>query len=334
MIGFGLRGLVLAAAILLAGPRAAWADPAEAATGKDSVIITQRVEGDLHLAAASVSVLSRVDGDVNATATTIDVGADARIGGDVDLVAETLTLGGRLAGGSVQGVTVVINGRIDGDLDITAAKLIIGPSAKIGGTITYHSDREAEVAAEAKISGALIREGAASGRGAGHGDGGFLGFWPFIVMFLAGAAVTAVMPHAVADARQALLAQPRQALLGGLAVLVAPPLAIAALAITFFGIPSAVVLLVLYWLMLFAATVAAAGILGDAVIGWGGGQATSTAVRILAMGIGSVLLWLLVMVTGGFGLVLSAIIGTAAIAALAGGVGAVRHIHFRWPQRG
>lgn len=243
-----------------------------AAAGK--VVVDQPVGGDASLAGGSVDVRAPVGDDVRAVGG--DVTIESTVGGELFATGGNISLARAASvarSATLYGSSVEIDGRVDGDLRATARKVTIdgevrgnvrlvaeeielGPTARIGGTLTYASASELKKAEGATVAGAVTRE-----QQAPRGDerartgqweksvqvpswGG--GILSFLALLAAGAMFLLLLPRFAVTASQRIQSSPWLALGIGFGTVVAIPFLAVLLFITILGIPLGIALFALY----------------------------------------------------------------------------------------
>jgi len=134
-----------------------------------SVTSAARISGDLYAAGGTVLVSGPVGADLVVAGGTITVtgtvGDDLRAAGGT-VIIQGLVRGDALIGGGlvrldaqvnqdvkIGGGDVYINAPVTGNVEVHADKLTLGPMARIAGTLTYNSPREAVVEEGATVAG-------------------------------------------------------------------------------------------------------------------------------------------------------------------------------------
>ena len=267
------------------------------------VIIEQRVSGDVIAAGGMVDVSAEVLDDVRAVGGTVTLrgpikGDAIAAGGTVDLRGDA-TVGGRvwLSGGEVAvagrvgthlkaaAERIVISGTVEGNVDLTAERIEILPTARVTGTLTYRSPREARIDPAAQIAGGITRapfqRPSRLNRVAG---------WLILVGALGvlGTALILMFPAFSAGAARTLGDEPWKSLGLGAATLVGAPVAAVLLTITVVGAALGVTALVVWGLAVLAGYLTGTLFVGQLVVSslQRGAPPTSTGAWIGALVIG------------------------------------------------
>lgn len=224
-----------------------------------SVDVSAPVGDDVRAAGGDVNINSTVGGELIASAGNITLTRDSRIANAVSLFAGSVAINGKAAGPlNVRAQTIVLNGEVSGDARLVAEHIKLGPTAKIGGALSYASSTDLEKTDGAVIAGVITREdrtGAQQGgKGNRGGPGDKQGYGPcgqaWIVIFLAllacSAAFLAVFPTFATNAADSIKQKPWISLGLGFGTLVAVPLLAAVLIMTVLGIPLAFAAMALY----------------------------------------------------------------------------------------
>lgn len=256
-----------------------------------SLVVTAPITGDALFLGGSVDARAKVNGDVRALGgnVTIErpVGGDlsiaafsvrdeGRAGGSVFVVAANTTLAAGAAGPvRIYGNDVFLSGDFGSDVNIVASgRVTVAASTTIRGALTYESPEEANISTAATIKGGVhytntsyLPSSAVSRQLAVVSLGIFLLMRILGALILAGLLAglfprlgEAVMAQAYLPVRSIFLT-----LLLGFAVLVATPVLLVLIALTFVGIGIALLLFICYALLTFLAYLYAGVLVGNAL---------------------------------------------------------------------
>lgn len=200
----------------------------DATVSGGTITVDGRIEGSLNVAGGSVEVRGEVVGAVRVSGGTVrisgsvgrdlvvfggtaTVDASATIAGDLAGGVGTLTVDGSVAGNVLVGAgSLTLNGSVGGDLDVGVTDLVLGPSAVVGGDVTYRSRNEARVADGAEVSGSIERLQPADVPGASpladNPIAAFLGILVGLLLF--GWTLLAIRPRLVLGSGEALRRSP------------------------------------------------------------------------------------------------------------------------------
>ena len=278
------------------------------------------VAGSLRATSGKLILRGRIGGNVLASAGVFEIEDTATISGKATLGAGTIHIAGHILGDLRVGAgEVVISGRIDGDAKIAARTIRILPSARIAGDLIYHSPEAIQLSDQAEIGGDVTfmqSEGMMDREGGMFALAGATHLVLIIGLILLASAFVLAIPKLF----PALDRQSRGRNLScvglGFAVLVGAPILIFLLFISAVGIPIAVLLVAVYFLMVITGQFGSSYVLGRRLISWTKHDATRKPLyRIGATALGLSILWLLAVVP---------ILGVIVIAlATARGVGAL-----------
>lgn len=244
------------------------------ATG-GTVVIEKPVGGDVRVAAGRVHITSDVAGDIAAAGGTVNVSGKARglyiFGGNVQVT------GGASGPVTIYGSDISLSGDFTGDVEIIASdRFTVGEGTHIAGTLRYNAPEQAAIPATAAIDGGATYTGSyayvptkeEARKFAIAGAGIFLIVRTLAGMIVAGLLVGLFPQFAGRVADMALTSGGRRtslfALLG-FGLLVATPLLILLLLLSFVGAGIALLLGVLYLLLLLLAYIYAGVIAGAAL---------------------------------------------------------------------
>ncbi len=253
--------------------------------------VSSSVAGDALLAGGTINVRKAVAGDVRAVGGEILV--DGTIGGDLMAVAGTITasttatdmhlLGATVrvsgSGGKVMvyGADVYLSGLLQGDVTVTASdKVFIAEGTQITGALKYDAPQQVVVPASAVIAGGVTYTGSSTflptneeaKRFAIAGAGVLLVVRILAIVIAAGVVVGLFPQLALMVVERTLRRTPRKSALFallGFATVVATPVLIMFLLISFVGFALAVLLAALYVLLLMLAYLYAGLIAGAAL---------------------------------------------------------------------
>ena len=227
--------------------------------------LSGRVGHNVYAAARRIELEGNIDGNARLAAADLHVAPAARIGGGSTLAADTIEFEGQSLGYLTAAArSVSIDGHVGGDATVTAAELDIGPQAVIDGSLVFRGPRAPNVASTARIHNGVhfIEQHERHAAPALFSVGAWL--W-LVGWMVAGALFIAIWPGFTSAITRETALHHWYAVLTGLAVLVATPVAIVLLLVTVIGIPVALVVLALYLLALPLGYLAGAATLGDAV---------------------------------------------------------------------
>ncbi|HEX7926733.1 MAG TPA: hypothetical protein VF678_04015 [bacterium] len=205
---------------------------------------------DVRVAGGEVTVYAHVTGDLIAAGGRVHVAPGSRIGGRTALAGGKVVVSGivdkRL---HAAGSTVTINGVVNGDADIEARHVILGPTARITGDLSYRSPEPAQIDPAAKVTGKVEHLVSPLEKRAARAKWWFALVTALTLAFSVwaiGAAWYGAFPNFSRAAPGTLATAPLWSLIAGLIVVFATPPAAIGLAAVVIGLPIAGLLFVLY----------------------------------------------------------------------------------------
>jgi hypothetical protein len=245
-----------------------------------SVRLGGRVGQDLYAAGGKVIVEGAIGRNARVAGGQAEIGPKGQVNGNLAIAGGQVTLRGPVKGHvQVAGGEVLIDAAVDGDVRAATGELTLGPNARIGGKLVYRSREEVRRDPAAQVAGGIERgPPVAHGTRAAqtHRAHGFEGGWIWTAGLIVLAAVFAAAFPAISQRVGAQLrAHPGFALLFGFIGLVCIPVAAVILMITIIGLPLALLVLLLYFVLLILGYVVAAVTLGDAFLARFRAQAAS-----------------------------------------------------------
>lgn len=174
------------------------------------VDVNADVSGDIYAAGFSVNVTGGVGGDITAAGNTVTVQSATAVTGNVRLAGATVVLGAPVGGSAlVTAQSLTLNVPVSGDFSFYGETLTFGPDARVDGALEIRAPREiavpASVASADRVRFELLDSPdyvSEAGKTAGNVVGRF---WPvfwtiaawWLLLFLAGAGLIALLPRAV-----------------------------------------------------------------------------------------------------------------------------------------
>jgi hypothetical protein len=227
----------------------------------------------LRAAGGAVTIDARIKGDAVLAGGTVRVDSAAQIGRDLVIGGGSVNVSGRVGRNAlVGGGDVVIGGAIRGDAEIQANRIIVLPTARIGGALRYAADQPIEIQAGAQIAGGTTQMPAAS-RPRQVVTSPFSPrrwLWRSIAetigVLVLGFVVFAVAPKGAATVVGEVRERFGHSLLTGFVLLVTVPVAAVLLLFTVVGIPLSVVGMLLYLATLYPGLIFVAAWLGDRIL--------------------------------------------------------------------
>lgn len=274
-----------------------------AAGGK--ITVRQRIEGDATLAAGQVSVLSEIGGDLRAAGGEVRIanrvgGNAVCAGGNVEFSSAAEVLGPtRVAGGSVAlagkfhqdiavyGRDIKVDAELLGDTRLTGERIVIGPGARIVGTLRYSSPNEIQRDPAAQISGLIQRDADPSWRHHSYRQYAWWVLHPVFSfgMFALGVLWLLLFPRFSVDVNETLSGSPGKSIAAGLGVAAVVPWLAVLFFVTVVGIPIGMLLVMSYPLLLMIGYVALMCFVGERALKAMGRTTPSTGKRIALLAV-------------------------------------------------
>lgn len=226
-----------------------------------SVEIRAPIGHSAGIAAGSITVDASIGNNLSASGGEVRVARNAVIGNAARLFGGTITIDGRIRGSlHASAERVIINGQVDGDVRAAGETIVLGPGAKVGGSMTYASANEIQRGEGASIAGNVTRREPRAGKHLGDEEDELpqltkaATVFGSVVSFLAllgfGAIFLSVAPIFSVEAPDRIQSSPGKSLGYGLLAVVGVPLVAVLFILTIVGIPVGAMLLMLYPLAL------------------------------------------------------------------------------------
>lgn len=238
-----------------------------------SVRLTSPVLGDARIFGGTVTVSSQVAGDLAVIGGLItDTGSGAA---HTFLIGREVRVTGNNSGAvTIYGNTIVLGGVFVSDIEVTAGgKITLLPNTVIQGELRYQAPQEADIDASAKIVGGVHYTGASylptteEARAIALASFGVFLFVKILGALILAGLVAGLFPsfvtRVVGRATDSSVRRTLLTLLLGFGVLVATPVLILFLALTFVGLGLAFILTLAYLLLIPLAFVYAATVIGS-----------------------------------------------------------------------
>ncbi len=240
---------------------------ADATLAGGAVDIRAPVNEDLRVAAGTVRVERNIGGDLMATGGTISVDSQAHVGGATRLAGGEIIVAGNIdRDAKIHGGKITLSGRIDGDTRLIGQEIVVAPTARFGGNLSYSSPTALPDNLRTQVSGTITRLETTDGWQVEQRGAGRVLSWLhplfFVSMLVCGTLLYLLFPNAVNGVQRTIGEHPVRSLLIGLAMLFAIPPVTILLMVTVIGLPIGFALLLLYPLALLFGYLATAFFLG------------------------------------------------------------------------
>ncbi|WP_135606128.1 hypothetical protein [Methanococcoides sp. NM1] len=233
------------------------------------VIITGSVGDDVRVACGNFELSGHVGDDLLVTAGTVSTNETATIGGDTTIRSGDADLAGNFGGLlDVSAGDLVFSGNVEGDAILDASDLTIQPDSSIKGDLEYSSSKEISI--PVGIVGEEIKpERTEQREDSFDGDGvlkviSFIGkIAYYLFLFALGVILILVFPEKTEEIVKDIQEETFKNIAVGLLILVASIIGSLVLLITVIGIPIALFLLLLLFIVLLIAKIYTAMWLGE-----------------------------------------------------------------------
>lgn len=218
--------------------------------GQD-VTIKGSVHGDVRVAGQFVSVDADIERSLTVAAQTFSLDASAGVGRDLTTTGDSSNIKGSVGRDALlNGNTITMNGPIGRDARATGANIELKASAQVGGNFTYTSERAANIAVSAQVAGETRRQEVKDNGGASFAGVSALVYLYFLAAFLLIALLLVLfVPQGVHRTYEIARRSLGKTILVGFLVGLAAPFVIVLIAMTFVGLPVAILAL-LAWIFL------------------------------------------------------------------------------------
>lgn len=237
-----------------------------------TLILNGTTGGDLRAAGGTITVNGPVTGDVLIAGGTVNLTEKASVGGDLILAGGTVDIAGSVIGSvRVYGGKVRINSKITGEVWVEAGEqLTFGPKAEVTGKVTYRGPKQAIMEAGAQVSPIQFTATESKSGGGGAFKAFFTGalLIKLLAWIIAILLLIKLMPAKTKTAIEIAHAKPWASLGIGFLALVATPIAVIILFITFIGYYVALAVLSMYVTMLIFSALIGSLFLGNLLIKW------------------------------------------------------------------
>lgn len=226
-----------------------------------TVHVRAPVGKDVHAAGGTVNIDAPIGSGLAIAAGDARLGKQAVIGGSARVFAGSVTVDGTISGNlQASAERITINGQVHGNVRAAADEIILGPGAKIMGTLTYAAAKEIRQGEGAVIGGVVTRqdEGLEERTEAEEGVEGVVAtvvalvasVMMFVMTLALGALFLAMAPIFSVEAPDRVRASPGKSFGIGLLALVGVPVLAVLFFVTIIGIPAGVLLMAAYPLAL------------------------------------------------------------------------------------
>ncbi len=235
------------------------------------VDVVGHVGHSLKAAGSEISIDGEIGGNAMLAGATVRAAGTAKVGKDLMLCADEATILGAVDGGMRALCSRLdVAGKIKGDVGAQVREIIVRPEAEIGGDLRYESLEEGQISPKATIGGRKLwkQPRAHVRRSLRSTVAGKIAFavWSILALGLLGTIMIAVSPRGVARVATLTYASFGWSLLWGFVFLVCLPVAAILVMITVIGLPSGILGLILYGVLLYVGRIFCACALGRLIL--------------------------------------------------------------------
>ncbi|OGG14563.1 hypothetical protein A2773_02135 [Candidatus Gottesmanbacteria bacterium RIFCSPHIGHO2_01_FULL_39_10] len=242
-----------------------------------TILINGSVGGDLLVAGGNVTITGDVMGDIRAAGGSVilngNVGRNLTVfGGDINIEKSAKIAGNVLA----MGGKVNIDGKVGGKVQAQAGNLTLGENASIAGDLEYTSDKTAEIAKTATVSGAIsyhalsktvdVDEARRAAKGGLAAFTKTLDVVSLITSLFIGIIFIKLFPTSFGRMNDVLEKDPVKVFLVSIISFVVFPIFLVLLTLTIIGIPLSITLLILWFILNYIARIPIAFFIGNRIL--------------------------------------------------------------------
>jgi cytoskeletal protein CcmA (bactofilin family) len=219
-----------------------------------TLIISGTVQGSVRSVGQTVTISGNVLHNLTAAGQSFTLDESSKIGGDASIAANNIILNGKVGRDLIAGAsTLTVNGGVGRNVDTRVTHLYLNHSAHIGGNLSYTSKNNVVISTGAVINGTTTKS-LPKAQPSRH-FGSFIGISLLFGLFflLAGIVTSLVLvllfPQAIHSTTNQAIKNPWKVLLVGFITTLIAPILIIAMMITVIGIPLALFVLGIWFLI-------------------------------------------------------------------------------------
>lgn len=247
----------------------------------NSVDISGDIKGSLRAFAEEMIVSGDVENNAEVAGTEVTFARDSSIGKDVHAFGQKISINGNVGRDvNIYANTAEINGTVDGNVRVTGNEISIGPDAVIKGRLIYTSDKEPDVSPTAQI----VKGTESVAKNVDKNTMLYtvlIGVVSFLALFLVGFISIAIMPRTTKRIAESIGATPMISFAIGISAFIGTMFLLVFLAITFVGLPLALIIFALYLILIYMGTIYAGVALGMLIFKLTGNNEVSTYLYLL-----------------------------------------------------
>lgn len=239
-----------------------------------NVQIRGNVKNDVRAAGGSITVSAPIGGNLTVAGGNVEVTDSATVSGSLTAGAGSLSIFGPVGkGATICGGDVTFGNTIGNNVNAGIGKLTLTSAAKINGDLNYWSEKQAQIAQDASVSGALTYHPSSDSYDASKaigeaaaGVGMAVKLFEAITALIIGALIIRFTPFYTKRILDTSLTKPWASLGIGFAAIILTPILVGVLFVTILGIPLAVILLFMYLIELYIAKIFTSILIGQKLL--------------------------------------------------------------------
>jgi hypothetical protein len=260
-----------------------------------NVVVEGTINGDLLVAGGTVNVRGRVANNVRAAGGQViisgDIGRNVSTAGGSTTITDAARIGGSLAaaGGSLEVFAPIakdlnlaagqatLGNTVGGDVMAQVGQLTLTPKADVSGNLTYISNTPAQIQSGAKVNGTITQNRPPQQQVQPNQIAKTLATFALVVklMYLVSYLIVGLLlirffPLFIGSVADNINRRFWPSLGWGLLILILTPIIIFFLFITVLGIPLALILLAVFWILIFLSKIFVSLVIGQRILGWFG----------------------------------------------------------------
>ncbi len=246
-----------------------------------NITINGPVSGGVRVAGQTIDVNSVVEGSVSVAVSKFNLGANGKVTRDLSVVSETTDLNGDVARDvAFSGTKLNINKNVGRNIKASSSNINLGSSAVVAGNLEYTSANDYVKADGAKVNGSVQKYQPKKSENSGAKSfAKFIFGFALPALLITSLVLVLLAPRIFYSVTNNGLPMPWKALLFGIVTHIVLPIAMIILAVTFYGIPLAILLGVLWILLILLSGPVAAFYIGRLVL-----RNTNNAIWIMVAG--------------------------------------------------
>ncbi len=220
-----------------------------------TVNVSGKVDGDVRLAGQTVTLGATVAGNATVAGQSFTLESGSKIGGDLTIGSTDAVINGVVGRDmAVGGDSVTITGEVGRNIKGSLNTLTLSSRARVNGDINYTSTKDLTRDSGATVSGTIKRTEPVQPNKSKHWAVFGFGIWWFVYWFasmlLTAMVIALLFPRMLQSVTDKAMPNPWKAALTGFLANAALPFVLILLAITVIGIPLALMVMLLWFVVL------------------------------------------------------------------------------------